>query len=178
MVYQISEFMVLSNPKFQKAFFALFVIVGLGSFVGLAWEGFYYAGTFQGYNDFSTNVIWANTTIISSDTGDIRIGLNISNPGIYPVEVYTINVYVSLNGESYIYALVAMGTPDPLLPGSSRLVNGSRQFVHQPTVTAFQQAFNSDQWNWVFSIDIVFHISFLEYSTRRFTHNLEGTINL
>ncbi len=168
--------MVLNNPKLQRGLLVIFVIMGLSSIIGLAWESQFYVGTFTGYNDFKVQIIWTNTTFISNDTAVFKAGTNVSNPGIYPVNVHLIRVYVTLNEEFYTFATLSTGISDLVPPGSSTTANATRLFVHEPTVTAFQAAQSSGEWNWSFSIDVVFDLGFLEYATRRFNHDFVGTI--
>ncbi|MHA1860880.1 MAG: hypothetical protein ACTSVM_01090 [Candidatus Ranarchaeia archaeon] len=141
-------------------------------------ESYLYVGTFEGYNQLSINVLWANYTISSNDTADIHIGLNVSNPGIYPVSFHTIKIYVNLNGKSYVYAAMTVWNPGTTAPTSFKLINASKRIVHQPTVSDLIAAQSEEQWSWRFSIDTVFDLGFLNYATRSFRVTLEGTINI
>ena len=169
--------MVLSNPKISKIVFIAFILTGLVSTAGLAWEGYYYVGTFTGYNNFSVKVMWTNNTIISNETTVIRVGLNISNPGIYPVEIHVIKVYTNLNGQSHNYATINTGLSEPLAPSSCAYVNGTRTFTDFDTTTAFLQAESAGTWNWIFSVDVLFHLGFLSFATKRYQTPLAGVVD-
>ncbi|MHA1917388.1 MAG: hypothetical protein ACTSUV_03630 [Candidatus Ranarchaeia archaeon] len=169
--------MVFSNPKISKIVFIAFILTGLASTAGLAWEGYYYVGTFTGYNTFSVKVIWTNNTIVSNDTAIIRVGLNISNPGIYLVDIHVIKVYTNLNGQSHNYATINTGLSQLLSPSAWAYVNGTRTFTDPDTTTSFIEAKNSETWNWYFSVDVLFDLGFLTYATKRYNTPLIGVSN-
>jgi hypothetical protein len=177
-IKEVSLGMVFSNPKVQKALLIIFVVAGLTSTIGLAWENQFYVGTFSGYNDLSARVQYIKVTIISNNRTNIIAGVNVTNPGIYAVEISVIKVYITLNDQFFTFATISTGASSPIASGDSRVINSSIQFVHEPTTSAFIAARDSEGWNWHISIDMVFDLGFLLFATRRFSHDLVGTTNL